>query len=117
MGYYPCYLLLSGALQYANVKGQVHLCTWITHLFLSDFFFVLIARDVRLFTLLEQIREEQQNQTTILGTILAKLGEGCEDPMPEDISFPITTEQEMANFEEKMKDKYMQKVVVSCFNC
>ena len=69
---------------------------------------------MRLFTLLEQIREQQQNQTTLLTTIRSKLGEGCDDPMPEDISFPITNEQEMSNFEEKMKDKYIQKVVVSC---
>lgn len=76
---------------------------------------VLAARDVRLFTIIEKMREEQRHQTTLLTTILSKLGAEAEanDEMPEDISFPISTEGEMKSFEERIKDKYTEKLVVS----
>ena len=71
---------------------------------------------MRIFTILEKIKEEQRNQSTLLKTILSKLGEGsCEsDPIPEDLHFPITSEAEMGMFEEYLKDKSIQKAVVSC---
>lgn len=69
---------------------------------------------MRMFTLLEQIKEEQENQTTLLKTVLSRLGQGCEiDPLPEDISFPITNDLEMSAFEDQMKDKNVQKALVS----
>ena len=68
-----------------------------------------------MFTLLEQIKEQQQNHTTLLTTILSRLGQGGEiDPLPAYISFPITTDLEMRGLKDKIKDKNVQKAVVSC---
>ena len=79
--------------------------------------FYLAARDVRLFTLLEKIRQEQRHPTILLNTLFTRLGnnEANEqaDGLPEGINFPINLNEEMKSFEKKLKDNNAGKLVVS----
>ena len=80
--------------------------------------FCFTAKDVELFTLLEKIRGEQRHHTSMLSAILTKLGGGAigDEEVPDDISFPIRTKEEMKIFEEKLQEKHLEKPVVSFLN-
>ena len=62
--------------------------------------FYLAVKDVQIFTLLEKIRQEQKHQSTMLSSILAKLG-GVENnsEIQEETSFPIRDVEELNAFE------------------
>lgn len=84
-------------------------------LYVRNFTLVFFAAmDIQLFTAIESVREEQRHQNQMLSTILMKLGEGVVDEeMPDGIHFPLKTIEEMASFEEKLRNTNVEKLIVS----
>lgn len=78
-------------------------------------------RDMRMFTILEKMRAEQDNQATMLQShgvmmqhILKLLGGGPnESTLPEGIEFPILNVNDLLSLDSKLGDKATEKLVVS----
>ncbi|KAL5015191.1 hypothetical protein ScPMuIL_009461 [Solemya velum] len=76
------------------------------------------ARDVRFFTLLEQILEKQKEQQIMLGQILHRLNtsgpaEEFAPGLPEDIILPITSKEDLEELEDKLQDAAVAGAMVN----
>ncbi|KAL5020204.1 hypothetical protein ScPMuIL_003096 [Solemya velum] len=74
------------------------------------------ARDVRLFTLLEQILEKQKKQQIILHR-LNTFGPAEEfaPGLPEDIILPITSKEDLEELEDKLQDAAVAGAMVNIY--
>ena len=72
----------------------------------------------RLFTIMENIREEQLSQRQMLQTLLSRQSthlsqEGDDGELPEDISLPLQTVAAVKQLETRLNEKATQRVMVS----
>ena len=78
--------------------------------------FISVARDVRMFTLLEKILGEQRDQRRILNLIREKLEDVTEEGtggVPEGVDFPLKSMEDLTKLEELLNDKSTFTSVVS----
>ena len=76
------------------------------------------VRDARLFTILEKMQEQMKEHTRMLQLLVSRYGqlqEQAPNQLPEGISFPLKTEEDIDVFEDTVLNQQSASSVVSIF--
>lgn len=71
---------------------------------------------LRIFTVLEEIRETQRIHSTILQSLTRQMNPQPEEAALPDVTFPLTSEAQFDDLENRLTEISFQNALVSLYN-